>query len=69
MIRKDGNLKQCRLGPLASGAAAVVLFLKAEGNTVGGTKWARLGHGSQAGCRRCRQQSRGQGQRRTRPGW
>ena len=38
MIRKGNNLKQRRLGPLASGAAAVVLFLKAEGNTVGGTK-------------------------------
>ena len=37
-IRKGGKIKQCRLGPLASGAAAVVLFLKAEGNTVGGTK-------------------------------
>ena len=55
-IRKGGKIKQCRLGPLASGAAAVVLFLKAEGNTVGGTKWERLGHGWQAGCPRCEQQ-------------
>ena len=29
MIRKGNNLKQRRLGPLASGAAAVVLFLTA----------------------------------------